>query len=244
VEPRYAWPDIVLPAEEIGLLHSIVSTVRHRSLVLEEWGLGKKLASSAGIAALFTGEPGTGKTLAAQVIAAELRQDLYRIDLSTVVIKKRGDGKNLDASSVRRTTASHPVLRRGRLDLRQAVRVKDAPDRYANIEVGYLLQVWRITWVTICHQSRTNIDEPSPVACSSSSASPSGGPTLRSGKCCCTGCGRGRPGLGIHARRYRLQAAAYATSWHAAFLAAQEDRQVGMQHLVRATRQEMKRWAA
>ncbi|NMB89540.1 MAG: ATP-binding protein, partial [Chloroflexi bacterium] len=250
VEPRYAWPDIVLPAEEIGLLHSIVSTVRHRSLVLEEWGLGKKLASSAGIAALFTGEPGTGKTLAAQVIAAELRQDLYRIDLSTVVSKYIGETeKNLERI-FREAHNSNAILFFDEADsiFGKRSEVKDAHDRYANIEVGYLLQrMENYDGVTILATNlRTNIDEAFTrrLQFIISFPFPDEAQRLAIWKVLLP------PGLpveagldwGFMARRYPLAGGSIRNILvTAAFLAAQEDRQVGMQHLVRATRQEMQK---
>lgn len=142
IDPRYNWQDIVLPPEETSILHEITSTVRDRTLVLESWGLGKKLVSSKGISALFAGEPGTGKTLAAQVIAHELGMDLYKIDLSTVVSKYIGETeKNLELIFTQARN-SNAVLFFDEADAIFGKRseVKDAHDRYANIEVGYLLQ--------------------------------------------------------------------------------------------------------
>jgi DNA polymerase III delta prime subunit len=142
LQPRYHWQDIVLPEEELQILKEIASTVRERSLVLETWGLGRKLVSSAGVNALFAGPPGTGKTLAAQVIAAELGMDLYKIDLSTVVSKYIGETeKNLERIFTQAHN-SNTILFFDEADAIFGKRseVKDAHDRYANIEVGYLLQ--------------------------------------------------------------------------------------------------------
>jgi len=111
-------------------------------LVLETWGLGEKLVASSGISALFAGPPGTGKTLAAQVIAAELGMDLYKIDLSTVVSKFIGETeKNLERIFTQAHN-SNAILFFDEADAIFGKRseVKDAHDRYANIEVGYLLQ--------------------------------------------------------------------------------------------------------
>ncbi|MBI1881073.1 MAG: ATP-binding protein, partial [Chloroflexi bacterium] len=97
ITPRYDWQDIILPADQLALLHEIIATVRGRPLVLDEWGVGRKLASSQGVTVLFAGPPGTGKTMAAEVIASELSLDLYKIDLSTVVSKYIGETeKNLE----------------------------------------------------------------------------------------------------------------------------------------------------
>src|SRR5690606_17973906 len=97
IQPRYKWEDIVLPEDGIQSLRELANTIRWRTVVLDEWGVGKRLMPYAGVSALFAGPPGTGKTLAAQVIAAELRMDLYKIDLSTVVSKYIGETeKNLE----------------------------------------------------------------------------------------------------------------------------------------------------
>ena len=142
IKPRYNWQDIVLPENEITILHEIVNTVRGQTTVLEKWGLKKKLVASAGVSALFGGPPGTGKTLAAQVIAAELGMDLYKIDLSTVVSKYIGETeKNLERI-FSQAKNSNAILFFDEADAIFGKRseVKDAHDRYANIEVGYLLQ--------------------------------------------------------------------------------------------------------
>jgi len=110
--------------------------------VLETWGLGNKLTAGAGISALFSGPPGTGKTLAAQIMANQLGIDLYRIDLSTVVSKYVGETeKNLERIFTE-ASASNAILFFDEADAIFGKRseVKDAHDRYANIEVGYLLQ--------------------------------------------------------------------------------------------------------
>lgn len=163
VEPRYRWEDIVLPEDEMLILREIVSTVRGRPLVLESWGLGEKLVSSTGISALFAGPPGTGKTLAAQVIAAELGMDIYKIDLSTVVSKYIGETeKNLERifSQARNSNA---ILFFDEADAIFGKRseVKDAHDRYANIEVGYLLQRMESYEgvVILATNLRANLDE-------------------------------------------------------------------------------------
>lgn len=163
IEPRYHWENIVLPEEELGTLKELVAMMRFRSLVLEEWGVGKQLASSSGVSALFAGEPGTGKTLAAQVVAAELKLDLYRIDLSRVVSKYIGETeKNLD-QIFDEAQNSNAVLFFDEADALFGKRseVKDAHDRYANIEVGYLLQrMETYSGMTVLATNlRTNLDD-------------------------------------------------------------------------------------
>lgn len=142
IVPRYEWADIVLPDDQIALLRELVATVRQRPTVLETWGLGKKLTSSAGITCLFSGPPGTGKTMAAEVIAGDLGLDLYKIDLSSVVSKYIGETeKNLE-KIFNEAQSSNAILFFDEADAIFGKRseVKDAHDRYANVEVSYLLQ--------------------------------------------------------------------------------------------------------
>jgi SpoVK/Ycf46/Vps4 family AAA+-type ATPase len=142
IEPRYSWADLVLSETPLNMLRELVNMVQSRPHVLEEWGLGAKLAASNGVSALFSGPPGTGKTLAAQIVAKELGIDLYRIDLSTIVSKYIGETeKNLEHIFNEAQTSNAILL----FDEADAIfgkrsEVKDAHDRYANIEVGYLLQ--------------------------------------------------------------------------------------------------------
>ncbi len=163
IEPRYTWADIVLPNDQLDLLHEIVATVRGRPLVLDEWGVGKKLVSSAGVTMLFAGPPGTGKTMGAEVIAGELGLDLYKIDLSTVVSKYIGETeKNLERI-FNEAQSSNAILFFDEADAIFGKRseVKDAHDRYANIEISYLLQrMEAYDGVTILATNlRANLDE-------------------------------------------------------------------------------------
>jgi ATP-dependent 26S proteasome regulatory subunit len=163
IDPRYDWNDIVLPIDQLAILREIVATVRGRPQVLEEWGVGKKLVSSAGVTVLFGGPPGTGKTMAAEVIASELSLDLYKIDLSTVVSKYIGETeKNLERI-FSEAQSSNAILFFDEADAIFGKRseVKDAHDRYANIEVSYLLQrMEAYDGVTILATNlRANLDE-------------------------------------------------------------------------------------
>ena len=142
IESRATWDDLVLPSSELDLLHQIAAQVGQRSLVYEEWGFAAKRTRGLGINALFAGESGTGKTMAAEVLANDLRLNLYRIDLSAVVSKYIGETeKNLrrlfDAAE-----AGGALLFFDEADALFGKRseVKDSHDRYANIEVNYLLQ--------------------------------------------------------------------------------------------------------
>jgi hypothetical protein len=161
--PRYTWNDIVLPEDQLAQLHELVDTVRQRPIVLDEWGLGQKLVSSRGVAALFSGPPGTGKTMAAEVIAGELGLDLYKIDLSSIVSKYIGETeKNLERIFSEAET-SNAILFFDEADALFGKRseVRDSHDRYANIEISYLLQrMEAYDGVTILATNlRANLDE-------------------------------------------------------------------------------------
>ena len=136
------WDDLVLPDLQKQTLRQIASQVRHRMKVYETWGFAAKGGRGLGVSALFTGESGTGKTMAAEVLAAELELELFRVDLSAVVSKYIGETeKNLkrvfDAAE-----EGGVVLLFDEADALFGKRsdVKDSHDRYANIEVSYLLQ--------------------------------------------------------------------------------------------------------
>jgi hypothetical protein len=142
IVPHYTWSDLVLPQDQRAMLREIVAAIRGRARVLEEWGLGRKLAASRGVTILFSGQPGTGKTMAAEVIAAELGLDLYKIDLSSVVSKYIGETeKNLERI-FNEAESSNAILFFDEADALFGKRseVHDAHDRYANIEISYLLQ--------------------------------------------------------------------------------------------------------
>lgn len=142
LDPKATWEDIVLPSEETTLLHQIADQVRQRNTVYEDWGFHNRMNRGLGISALFAGESGTGKTMAAEVIANDLQLNLYRIDLSAVVSKYIGETeKNLrrlfDAAE-----DGGAILFFDEADALFGKRseVKDSHDRYANIEINYLLQ--------------------------------------------------------------------------------------------------------
>lgn len=163
IVPRYDWQDIVLPEDQRSLLWEIISTVRARSLVLEEWGVGQKLTSSKGITVLFAGPPGTGKTMAAEILSGELGLDLYKIDLSSIVSKYIGETeKNLERI-FNEAESSNAILFFDEADALFGKRseVKDSHDRYANIEISYLLQrMEAYDGVTILATNlRANLDE-------------------------------------------------------------------------------------
>lgn len=142
IDPVAGWDDLVLPIAQQNTLRQIAAHLRQRIRVYEDWGFARHGTRGLGISALFCGESGTGKTLAAEVLAHELQLDLYRIDLSSVVSKYIGETeKNLrrvfDAAE-----DSGAILLFDEADALFGKRseVKDSHDRYANIEISYLLQ--------------------------------------------------------------------------------------------------------
>lgn len=142
IESAQTWDDLVLPEDAMEQLREIVLRVVHRDRVLSEWGFDRKLSSGKGVNALFAGSSGTGKTMAAEVIANELGLELYKIDLAGVVSKYIGETeKNLERIF---NAAEHAnaILFFDEADALFGKRseVHDAHDRYANIEVAYLLQ--------------------------------------------------------------------------------------------------------
>jgi SpoVK/Ycf46/Vps4 family AAA+-type ATPase len=142
IQPKYVWRDIVLPADRLQQLREICNYVRYRTLVYQEWGFDGKLSLGKGLNALFAGPSGTGKTMSAEIMAGELGLDLYKIDLSTVVSKFIGETeKNLSRIFAEAET-SNSILFFDEADALFGRRseVRDSHDRYANIEIGYLLQ--------------------------------------------------------------------------------------------------------
>lgn len=142
LKPLYGWKDIVLPADQLEQLLEICQRVTHRQDVLEKGGFGKKLSAGKGVAVLFAGPSGTGKTMAAEVIANELGLNLFRIDLSRVVSKYIGETEQNLERIFTAADRSNSVLLFDEADALFGKRsaVHDAHDRYANIEVSYLLQ--------------------------------------------------------------------------------------------------------
>jgi hypothetical protein len=142
IKPQTGWDGLVVPPSLAEALHDLVAQVRYRTLVHETWNLGPEGSRGLGIAALFSGPSGTGKTLAAEVVARALNLDLYRIDLSAIVSKYIGETEKNLARIFDAAEAGGAVLLFDEADALFGKRseVQDSHDRYANIEVGYLLQ--------------------------------------------------------------------------------------------------------
>ena len=142
VESRYSWDDIILPQEQLDQLHEITSYVKYRHIVYGEWDFNEKLSLGKGLNALFAGPSGTGKTMAAGIIANELKLDMYKIDLSAVVSKYIGETEKNLKEIFDEAETSNTILFFDEADALFGKRseVRDAHDRYANIEISYLLQ--------------------------------------------------------------------------------------------------------
>jgi SpoVK/Ycf46/Vps4 family AAA+-type ATPase len=163
ISPKKTWDNIILPADQLRQLREICNQVKYHHIVGQQWGFDETLSLGKGINVLFSGSSGTGKTMAAEVIANELQLDLYKIDLSQIVSKYIGETeKNLDRVFTAAENANAILL----FDEADALfgkrsEVKDAHDRYANLEVAYLLQkMEEYEGVTILTTNlRQNLDE-------------------------------------------------------------------------------------
>jgi hypothetical protein len=163
IDWRQTWADLVLPEEQFEQIVELVARVRHRSTVLESWGFAAKVGKGHGVTALFSGPPGTGKTMVAGLVAKELGLDLYQVDLSKIVSKYIGETEKQLAALFDAAEAGHAVLLFDEADSLFAKRteVKSSNDRYANLEVNFLLQRMEsftgISILTTNHE--TSIDE-------------------------------------------------------------------------------------
>jgi len=142
VQPGRRWDEMVLPKTQMDQLRGMVSWVKYRNLVYKEWGFERRLSLGKGLNALFSGPSGTGKTMAAEVVAGELGLDLYKIDLSMIVSKYIGETEKNLGRVFQEARDSRAILFFDEADAIFGKRseVKEAHDRYANIEIGYLLQ--------------------------------------------------------------------------------------------------------
>ncbi len=142
IESKATWDSLVLPEAQREMLREMAVHVRHRATVYERWGFADQGNRGLGTSALFAGASGTGKTMAAEVLANELRLDLYRIDLSAVVSKYIGETEKNLRSIFDAAEEGGAILLFDEADALFGKRseVKDSHDRYANIEISYLLQ--------------------------------------------------------------------------------------------------------
>jgi AAA+ superfamily predicted ATPase len=247
VAPRFTWDDIVLPPEVEEALREITLRVRHQGKVFGDWGFDRRHASARSLSVLFSGPSGTGKTMAAEVSANELGLPLYRVDLSAVVSKYIGETEKNLAQIFGDAASSGAILFFDEADALFGRRseVRDSHDRYANLEVSFLLQRMEDYdgIVILATNLRQNMDEafvrrlhlavdfPFPDAESRLEiwrrTLPARTPLA--------------PDVDLEAlaRRFRISGGHIRNACvTAAFLAASEDEPVAMQHLLAAIRRE------
>jgi SpoVK/Ycf46/Vps4 family AAA+-type ATPase len=142
INPGFVWSDLLLPEDTMEGIREMLSFAKHRSFLLDEWGFDKKLPYGKGVSAILAGPPGTGKTMVAQLLAQELGYDLYLIELAQIVNKYIGETEKNLARVFDEAENSHAILFFDEADALFAKRteVKSSNDRYANLEVNYLLQ--------------------------------------------------------------------------------------------------------
>lgn len=142
ITPRYDWERIILPPDPLQQLREIADRLKQAIRVYEEWGFDGGIANARGMTVLFAGQSGTGKTMAAEVIARELGLEIFKIDLSSVVSKYIGETEKNLATIFDEAAQSNAILFFDEADalFGKRTEVNDSHDRYANIEVGYLLQ--------------------------------------------------------------------------------------------------------
>jgi hypothetical protein len=163
IQPAVGFVDLVLPPDTMAQLKELLTRARYREQVLDVWKMGGPAARRRGLTALFAGPSGTGKTMAAEVLARELGLDLYTVDLATVVDKYVGETeKNLDRIFAEAERVNGVIL----FDEADALfgkrsEVSDAHDRYANVEVAYLLQRMELFdgIAILATNLRSNLDE-------------------------------------------------------------------------------------
>jgi len=152
IETTQTWSDLVLPPDQFETLVELVARVRHRDLVLDRWGFAAKVGRGTGVAALLSGPPGTGKTMVAGLIASELGLDLYQVDLSRVVSKYIGETEKQLEALFEAADTGQAILLFDEADalFGKRTEVKASNDRYANLEVNYLLQrIERFTGIAL-----------------------------------------------------------------------------------------------
>jgi len=140
--PKVGLDDLVVPERVRRTLVEIIQTIRYRHIVYTDWGFGEKISTGKGLCALFSGPPGTGKSMAASVIARELGMNLFRVNLARVVSKYIGETEENLAKVFEEARESHSILLFDEADslFAKRTKVKSAQDRYANLEVNFLLQ--------------------------------------------------------------------------------------------------------
>lgn len=250
LETIFSWDDIVLPEALRIQLGEIPAHIRHADDVFDDWGYRARLPYGRGVSALFSGPSGTGKTMTAQIIARELAVELFQVDLANTVSKYIGETeKNLDRIFKAAESASAVLL----FDEADALfgkrtEIRDAHDRYANVEVAYLLQRMEAHsgLVILTTNFRQNLDKafmrrlrfviefPAPDAIHREAiwrrVFPDDAPLAED------------VSFGFLARRLELTGGhIQQIAIRAAFAAVGEDAPIGMRHIVHATREELRK---
>ena len=250
VEPAVGWPDLVLADPVAAQLRELAARARHREKVLSEWRMRPGGGRGHGVSALFAGDSGTGKTMSAEVIAGELGLDLYRVDLATVVDKYVGETeKNLEKIFTEAAGVNGVLL----FDEADAVfgkrsEVRDAHDRYANIESAYLLQRMETFdgLAILSTNLRANIDEAFTrrLDCIVDFPTPTGELRLQLWRNCLAPPLPLGDGLDLEfcAAAFELTGGNIrSAATTAAYLAAEADHPVGMAELIAAVEQEYRK---
>ena len=250
IKPRATWRDLLVPPATAEMLSDLAARARQRDTVLGQWGMSRRSSGDGSVVGLFVGESGTGKTLAAEVIAGDLGVDLYVIDLATVIDKYVGETeKNLDRIFTEADQVQALIL----FDEADALfgkrsEVRDAHDRYANIEVAYLLQrLESFSGLALLTSNlRTNIDAAFARRLDAIVEFPSPGVELRRQLwdiCLGRDAPRGADlDLDFCAQAFKIPGGnirSIVTS--AAYLAARTSRPIGMTELMRATYREYRK---
>jgi SpoVK/Ycf46/Vps4 family AAA+-type ATPase len=247
IDPRFDWADIVLPLDTQSQLQEICRWVKYRSRVYESWGFGGKLAVGRGVTVLFSGASGTGKTMSAEIIARDLQLDLFRVDLSRIVSKYIGETEKNLSRIFEESAIGNCVLFFDEADalFGKRTEVKDAHDRYANIEVNYLLsEMDRCEGIVIISTNvKGNLDSAFLRRFTHVVEYPVPDERLRQSIWCKAFPERMPRGADVDfaflAQRFTLAGGNIKNiALASAFLAAADAKVVGMEHVIRATKRE------
>ncbi|QJD84395.1 ATP-binding protein [Cohnella herbarum] len=250
IVPARTWDDLVLADEPYSLIREACNRFMHRETVFQRWGFGKKLPYGKGLSLLFAGPPGTGKTMAAEIIAGELGLELYRIDLSRIVSKYIGETEQRLSELFSEAENSGAILffDEGDALFGKRTEVKDAHDKYANLEAAYLLQrIEAYDGVTVLATNlMQNMDEALIRRMSFVIKFPFPGPEEREQifRAHLPSAAPVSDNLDLAFLAARLDVSGgYIKNivLAAAFLAATDDSPIGMEHFVRAAQQELRK---
>jgi SpoVK/Ycf46/Vps4 family AAA+-type ATPase len=250
IQPRYTWSDLVLPDDKRQQLEHIAMRAKYRRTVHYEWGFGEKLSRGKGLNVLFAGQSGVGKTMAAEVLANEMSLELFQIDLSSVVSKYIGETEKHLAAIFREAEMSQSLLFFDEADslFGKRTEVKDAHDRYSNLEVNYLLQ--RIEQfeglVILATNMQRNLDEAFLRRMQEVIDFPFPNEALRERiwrqHVPPSAPVEERIDYGFLARQFKLSGGSIKNAvMTAAFLAASQNKKIGMTEMVRSVRMELQK---